>query len=119
MDLAAVAVTAARAKPPRIKLPTPTPQQFRPLLGLYSRVAHSQVIRLEWRDGKLIFIDPEEPRWRPTLMPTKDPHIFTVEPGYRESGESVIFHQLPDGHIDSVFLAAGTWRRLEHVTQFD
>jgi hypothetical protein len=31
----------------------------------------------------------------------------------------VEFHRLPDGRIDSVFLADGTWRRLEHVTPLD
>ena len=92
---------------------------FRPLLGLYSRTAHSQVIRLEWRDGKLTFINPEEPRWQPTLVPTDDPYLFTVEAGYRQSGEPVIFHQLADGRIDSVFLADATWRRLEHITPLD
>ena len=52
-------------------------------------------------------------------MATHDPYVFTVEPGYRESGEPVTFNRLPDGRIDSVFLAAGTWRRLEHVEQLD
>jgi CubicO group peptidase (beta-lactamase class C family) len=119
MDLATIARRAARAMPPRIDLPTPTPAVFRPLLGLYSRTAHSQVIRLEWRDGKLTFIDAEEPRWHPTLMPTDDPYLFTVEAGYRQSGEPVIFHQLADGRVDSVFLADATWRRLEHITPLD
>jgi CubicO group peptidase (beta-lactamase class C family) len=119
MDLATIARRAAHAWPPRIDLPAPTPAVFRPLLGLYSRTAHSQVIRLEWRDGKLTFIDSEEPRWRPTLMPTDDPYLFTVEAGYRQSGEPVIFHQLTDGRVDSVFLADATWRRLEHITPLD
>ena len=98
-------------------MPEPTPALFRPLLGLYSRGAHSQVIRLEWRDSMLVFMNPDEPRWRLELLPTSDPFRFTVA-GYRESGEPVI-HRLPDGRIDSVFLADGTWRRLEHVTPLD
>jgi CubicO group peptidase (beta-lactamase class C family) len=116
MDLGTITRRWARARPPRIGLPEPTPEVFRPLLGLYSRGSHSQVIRLEWRDGTLIFIDPEAPSWRPALLPTGDPYRFTVGAGYRESGEPVVFHKLPDGRIDSVFLADGTWRRLGHVT---
>jgi len=119
MDLAAIARRAARARPPRIKPPVPTPYEFRPLLGLYSRPAHSQVVRLEWRDGKLTLIDPQVPGWRPTLAPTDDPRVFVVEPGYRQSGEPVTFHELPDGRVDSVFLADGTLYRLEHLTPLD
>jgi hypothetical protein len=52
-------------------------------------------------------------------MPTDDPYLFTVEAGYRQSGEPVIFHQLTDGRVDSVFLADATWRRLEHITPLD
>lgn len=119
MDLAGIVLKAARARPPRIGRPEPTPEAFRSLLGLYSRGGYSHVIRLEWRDGRLTFIDPEDPRWRPALTSTDDPDVFTVEPGYRESGEPVAFHRLPDGRIDSVFIAAATWRRLEHVEQLD
>jgi hypothetical protein len=50
------------------------------------------------------------------LLPTGDPCVFTVGPGYRESGERVTFRELPDGRIDEVFLADATWGRLEHVT---
>jgi CubicO group peptidase (beta-lactamase class C family) len=119
MDLATIARRAARARPPRIDPPIPTPYEFRTLLGLYSRPAHSQVVRLEWRDGKLTFIDPQLPAWRPTLAPTDDPRVFIVEPGYRQSGEPVTFHELPDGRVRSVFLADGTFYRLEHVAPSD
>jgi CubicO group peptidase (beta-lactamase class C family) len=119
MDLAAIARRAVRAKPPRIQAPVPTPDEYRPLLGLYSKPAHSQVVRLEWRDGKLTFIDLQAPSWHLTLAPTEDPRLFIVEPGYRQSGEPVKFHQLPDGRIDSVFLADGTLQRLEHLTSLD
>jgi CubicO group peptidase (beta-lactamase class C family) len=119
MDLAAIMRRWGRSRAPRISVPEPTPDLFRPLLGLYSRTAHSQVIRLEWRDSRLVFMNPDEPRWRLELLPTSDPFRFTVGAGYRESGEPVEFHRLPDGRIDSVFLADGTWRRLEHVTPLD
>ena len=41
--------------------------------------------------------------------------MFLIEPGFRESGESAIFSRLPDGHVASIFIAAGTWVRLEPV----
>ncbi len=119
MELASVALRQSRSRPPRISLPQPTPRAFRPLLGLYSRAGHSLVIRVEWMDGMLTCIKADEPWWRPTLLPTEDPCAFTVGPGYRESGEHVMFHQLADGRIDSVFLADATWGRLEHVTPAD
>jgi len=119
MKLASLALGWSRARPPRISLPPPTPDAFRPLLGLYSRAGHSLVIRLEWRNGMLTFTNADEPWWRPRLLPTGEPWTFTVGPGYRESGEQVTFHRLPDGRIDSVFLADATWGRLEHVTPAD
>jgi hypothetical protein len=35
--------------------------------------------------------------------------MFLIEAGFRESGESAIFSRLPDGHVASIFIAAGTW----------
>jgi CubicO group peptidase (beta-lactamase class C family) len=119
MELGSIALRRSRTRPPRIGLPEPTPGLFRPLLGLYSRAGHSLVIRLEWRDGALTFLDPQVPGWRPTLLPTGKRLTFTVGPGYRESGEKVIFHELPDGRVGSVFLADATWGRLEHVSPAD
>jgi CubicO group peptidase (beta-lactamase class C family) len=119
MDLAAISRHAVRSRPPVIEAPTQTPPAFRPLLGLYARAAQGQVVRLEWRDGQLTFIDPEEPGWQPTLMPTGDPATFVVGPGYRQSGEPVIFRRLPDGRVHSVFLADGTLRRLDYVEPVD
>lgn len=118
MDLAAIARRDVRARPPVITAPAPTPPPLRPLLGLYSRAAHSEFIRVEWRDGRLTVIDPETPSWHPTLLPTENPRAFVVGPGYRQSGEPVVFHELPDGRIDSVFLADASWHRLEHITPF-
>ncbi len=42
--------------------------------------------------------------------------MFTVDPGVRESGERVIFNRTADGRVASVFIASGTWVRLDPVT---
>ena len=42
--------------------------------------------RLEWRDGELTFVDPDNPGWRPRLVPTDDPDVFVVGPGCGQSG---------------------------------
>ena len=72
--------------------------------------------RLEWRDAQLVFVDPGEPTWRPTLSPTDEPDVFTVDPGVRESGERVVFNRTADGRVASVFMAADTWARLDPVS---
>ena len=115
MDLAGIARRLAHARAPVIEPPAPLPEAFRPLLGIYVQPEMEMLIRLEWRDGKLAFIDPAVPTWRPTLAPTGDPDTFRVEPGVRESGEPVIFHRLADGRVASVFLAALTLARFDRV----
>ena len=115
MDLASISRKAARAQPPVIELPAPVPEAFRPLLGIYAQPELDLLIRLEWRNGKLTFIDPASPAWRPTLAPSGDPDVFTVEPGFPESGECAIFHRRPDGRVASVLLAAWTLARFDRV----
>ena len=99
-----------------IEPPEPTPDAYRPLLGLYLSLDLGEAYRLEWRDAQLVFVDPGEPTWRPTLSPTDEPDVFTVDPGVRESGERVVFNRTPDGRVASVFMAADTWSRLEPVS---
>jgi CubicO group peptidase (beta-lactamase class C family) len=115
MDLATIAKDMFRAWPAVMEPPAPAPEVFRPLLGVYALPEQGLFIRLEWRDGKLTFIDPDAATWRPTLAPAGDPDTFVVEPGYRESGETVIFQRLADGRVASVFLAAATFARLDRV----
>ena len=74
-------------------------------------------MQLEWRDGKLTFIDPSDPTWTPTLEPTDDPDVFVIEPGFRESGELVRFSRGKDGRVVSVVVAVATLQRLEPVSQ--
>jgi CubicO group peptidase (beta-lactamase class C family) len=116
MDLATVARAAALASVPKIEPATPTPEAYRPLLGLYIDPESGWVIRLEWRDGKLTIVDPTNPTWRPTFSSTNDPDVFAVDAGVRESGEPAFIQWLPDGRVASMFFAAQTWTRLGPVT---
>lgn len=116
MDLGAIAREAVRAAAPPIEPLAPMPEAYRPLLGIYLDRESGMLVRLEWRDGKLSFLYPDEATWHPTLAPTEDPLVFRVEPGSRESGEAVVFRSLPDGRIGSVFVAASTFVRLDPVS---
>jgi hypothetical protein len=116
MELGGMARTAVRAAAPTIAAPAPTPDAFRPFLGLYLSVDAGEVYRLEWRDGRLTFVDPASTNWRPTLSPTDEPDVFIVDAGVRESGERAVFNRTPDGRVASVFVASDTWLRLDPVT---
>jgi CubicO group peptidase (beta-lactamase class C family) len=115
MDLADIARHAVAAAPVRLDPPLPTPDAYRELLGIYFDADLGLIRRVEWRDGKLAIVDPNLPAWRPTLAPTGDPDVFVIEPGVRESGENAVFNRLPDGRVASVFIAAGTWVRMDPV----
>src|SRR5207247_9636230 len=91
MDIASLARDAIRAAPAPIEPPGPIPDPWRQLLGLYADREYRSVLRLEWRDAKLVFVDADSPTWRPTLRPTAEPDSFVVEPGVPESGEPAPF----------------------------
>jgi CubicO group peptidase (beta-lactamase class C family) len=113
LELAEIAREAIAAAPPRIEAPQPTPDAYRALIGVYFDRELGVTLRVEWRDGRLTIVDPQLPSWRPTLTPTDDPDVFLIDAGYRQSGENAVFKRLPDGRVASVFVAAGTWMRLE------
>ncbi|HXP18571.1 MAG TPA: serine hydrolase domain-containing protein [Streptosporangiaceae bacterium] len=115
MDLATIARGAVSAARPAVEPPATTPDAYRALLGIYASSDLGLFLRLEWRDGKLMFVDPDEADWRPVLAPTGDPDTFIVEPGCRQSGEPAIFRRLADGRVASVHLAAMTLIRLDRV----
>lgn len=117
MDLATIARDAVLAAAPAIEPPASLPQAYRALLGIYADQESGTLVRLEWRDAKLSFIDPSNPTWRPTLAQTDDANVFVVEPGSRESGEQAVFRRLADGRVASVFLAASTYERLDRVVE--
>jgi CubicO group peptidase (beta-lactamase class C family) len=115
-DLASIARRYAARTSPAIKAPAPAPEQYRPLLGIYSRPElGGWILRLEWRDGNLAFTTPETSAWSLTLTPTSDPDMFTGAPGSEFAGDNVIFKRLPDGRIASVLLMDSTFVRLESV----
>jgi CubicO group peptidase (beta-lactamase class C family) len=115
MGLGEIAREAVAAMAPRIDAPAPLPAQYRELIGVYFDPDLGEIRRVEWRDAKLVILNPDDPAWRPTLVAASDPDIFIVEPGERESGENVVFTRAADGRVASVFIAAGTWQRLEPV----
>jgi hypothetical protein len=115
MELGAMAREAVTAAAPTIEPPAKLPRKWRDLLGLYLAPHFGTVVRLEWRDGKLTFVDPTDPTWTPTLMGTDETDVFTIEPGFRESGELVRFQRDADGRVVSVVAAVATMERLEPV----
>jgi CubicO group peptidase (beta-lactamase class C family) len=115
MDLASVARGAVRDGAPAIEPPAPMPAAYSDLLGFYVHAEQAMVVRLEWRDGALVFIDPSDETWRPRLTPTEDPQTFVVAPGVRESGEHAVFMRNAGGQVSSVFLASGTLLRFGPV----
>jgi D-alanyl-D-alanine carboxypeptidase len=119
MDLAEIARTAILEAAPPIEVPPTTPDAYRALLGMYVSINGGEVIRLEWRDGKLIFISPDDPAWRPTLSATDDRDVFTVDPGFRPSGEPATFTRTVEGRVRTLFLGGETWSRLDPVRDLD
>jgi CubicO group peptidase (beta-lactamase class C family) len=115
MELGKIARDAVVAAGPAIEPPAAMPEAYGPLLGIYVNVEQGLVVRLEWRDGKLTFVDPTEPTWIKVLEATEDPDVFLVEPGVRESGEPATFQRTPDGRVASVHLASETHVHLEPV----
>ena len=91
------------------------PSAFRDLLGLYVDDEQAMIARLEWRDGTLQIVDPDDEAWRPTLVPTENPDVFVIAPGVRESGERVTFSRRPDDRVASLFLAVATMVRFGPV----
>ena len=115
MELATIARDAVRESAPSIEPPAPMPSAYADLLGLYLDAEQAMVVRVEWRDGDLAVVDPDEDSWRPTLAPTDEANTFVVAPGVRESGERVVFRRLADGRVASVFMGSATLARLAPV----
>jgi CubicO group peptidase (beta-lactamase class C family) len=105
MSLGALARTAVVEAAPTVAAPAPMPAEYADLLGIYAdAVIGGELLRLEWRDGKLTVVDPAEEEFRPTLRPTGEPDTFVVEPGYRWSGETVRFLRAEDGRVRAASL---------------
>jgi CubicO group peptidase (beta-lactamase class C family) len=115
LRLGAIARDAVREAAPKIEAPAALPEGWRAYLGLYTAPHFGTVTRVEWLDGKLTVLDPDVPASKPTLAPTDEPDVFTIEPGFRESGELARFERGPDGRVVSLFFAVGRLQRLEPV----
>jgi CubicO group peptidase (beta-lactamase class C family) len=115
MELGAIARDAVREAASPIEPPASMPSAYRDLLGLYVDEEQAMIARVEWRDGALRIVDPDEGSWRPTLAPTEDPDVFVVAPGVRESGERVTFTRRADGRVSSMFMAVATMVRFGPV----
>ena len=116
MQLAAIGREAVAALPARITQPPPMPEEYRDLLGYYGSDHTGPLVRVEWRDGRLTFVDPTQAGWRPTLTATDQPDAFVVDPYVREAGEPCVFHRRADGRVDSVAFGPAVLRRFDAVT---
>jgi CubicO group peptidase (beta-lactamase class C family) len=115
MALGAQARELAAAAPPELAAPKPTPADLRPLLGLYAPPDLSFMVRVEWRDGKLAVVEGDGPGQVMPLERGREPGTFVAPPGFRLSGELVVFPVGPDGKVTSVLTAGGTLVRLDPV----
>jgi len=115
MDLGDLVLPAARITVKRAERWAAMPASYAPLVGLYAIPELGAIGRLEWSDGKLTAVDPSEPLWRPTLSPTDDPYVFTVDPGVRESGELATFLRRADGRVRALMLGPVTYQRMDSV----
>jgi CubicO group peptidase (beta-lactamase class C family) len=114
MELAGIERRLAQASAPVITVPEPTPEEYKPLLGLYAFPDDSQLRRVEWRDGKLAMISPNYAEPMP-LTPAGEPDTFVVGPGFRDSGEIARFRRTPGGRVSSLYFGSATLLRLAPV----
>jgi CubicO group peptidase (beta-lactamase class C family) len=111
MELASAARGQVPAQGPRP--PASTPAEYAGLLGLYVVPSYGEVIRIEWRDGKLTVLNSQHEEQHLTAADGAD--TFTVGPGFRASGETVRFRRLADGRIAGCFFGGETLVRLSPV----
>jgi len=116
MAIGAVALEAVRTAPRPAEPPVPMPPAYRHLLGFYADPDDGLLWRVEWRDGVLAVIDPDDPDWRPVLEPA-EPDAFVVSAGWRESGEPAVFLRRSDGRVRGLVLGPQSLARLDPVDQ--
>ena len=115
MALGAHARELAEAAPPRLAAPAPTPAEFQPLLGLYAPADMSFMLRVEWRDGKLTVVEGDGPGETIPLERSSKAGSFVVAPGFRQSGEPLVFQLRADGTVTSMLMGVGSLVRLDPV----
>ena len=94
--------------------PAPTPPAWRELLGLYREDDYGFGVRIEARDGKLLFIDEDDPADRSTLVATDDPLVFALGDGESE-GEQIVFLRAASGAIAGLNMLGFPLRRLSYL----
>lgn len=115
MALGARARELAAAAPPRLAAPAPTPVELRPLLGLYTSADMSFLLRVEWRDAKLTVVEGDGPGETIPLEQGSESDSFVVAPGFRQSGEPLVFKRRADGTVTSMLFGGGSLVRLDPV----
>jgi D-alanyl-D-alanine carboxypeptidase len=115
MELGAIALEAVRAAVTPFEAPPVLPEPYRPVLGIYGEPTEGLLMRVEWRDGKLTLIDPDEKDFKLVFLPTDDSMRFTVDWYQRESGEPVEFHRGPDGKVTGVTIGPYSLQRFEPI----
>ncbi len=116
MTLGAQARELAEAATPELTAPVPTPGDLRPLLGLYAPADMSFLLRIEWRDGKLMAVEGDGAGEPTPLEPGSEAGSFVVAPGFRQSGEPLVFRRRADGTVTSMLVGGGSLVRLDPVT---
>jgi CubicO group peptidase (beta-lactamase class C family) len=115
MALGAQARELAEAAAPRLAAPPPMPVELRPLLGLYAPADMSFLFRIEWRDGKLAVVAGNGPDEIMPLAQGSEASSFVVAPGFRQSGEALVFQRRSDGTVTSMLIGGGSLARLDPV----
>jgi CubicO group peptidase (beta-lactamase class C family) len=115
MDLGAIARKSLASRAPEIQPSEPTPEAYRSLLGVYFDSEYGELVQVEWRDNTLVVFMPTDSAYKVTLLKGETPDTFIVAPGVRPSGETCRFERRADGRVVSMYLAVGTFRRLDTV----
>jgi CubicO group peptidase (beta-lactamase class C family) len=115
MELGGIALEAVRSAVLPFEQPPEMPDAFRPLLGIYGEPTEGLLMRVEWRDGKLTLLDPDEADFRLVFLPTEDPLRFTVDWFQRESGEPVEFHRDRDERVTGVTIGPYSLQRFQPI----
>ena len=115
MDLGAIALEAVRASVPTFEPPMEMPASHRALVGIYGEPTEGLLMRVEWRDGKLVLLDPDEKDFKLVFLTTENPMRFTVDWYQRESGEPVEFHRDADGRVTGVTIGPYSLQRFEPI----
>jgi CubicO group peptidase (beta-lactamase class C family) len=103
-------------RPSSVSPPAPAPREARDLLGIYFCERHGELVRVEWREGTLKLVYPDNPDPDPTLSQAGEPDVFLVHTG-RDAGEAAVFLRAADGRVRGVRIAAVTYSRLAPVAE--